>query len=123
MDEAVTLSRSHLNAMIDLRVSQTAAETILDVVCAKAGVEYILMERGVVLTTPGRAVEYLRQLETGLRRQWAAARVLFPEMNPELFAANPSTGVTAAELDPTASVPEYLTSGQALVAHVRKLLR
>ncbi|MGL4464797.1 MAG: hypothetical protein ACRC1K_21805, partial [Planctomycetia bacterium] len=46
MDEAVTLSRSHLNAMIDLRVSQTAAETILDVVCAKAGVEYILMERG-----------------------------------------------------------------------------
>lgn len=129
VDTPVAQARAHVNAMVDLRIAEVPAETILNLACLKAGLEYVIMERSVVITTPARALDYVRQLQDTLRYNWAVGRVLFPELNPELFAAPASTPTVVAgpivqeqrEMDE--NVPVYLRSGKALVAHIRELLR
>jgi tetratricopeptide (TPR) repeat protein len=128
VDEPVLRSRAHLNARIDLRVSDVPAETILSLACQTSGLEYVIVERAVVITTPARALRYLQDLPEALRDNWAAARVIFPDLNPELLAAPPLPSALPgqpvgdrAELD--RDVPAYLRSGDALFADVQSLLR
>ncbi len=54
LDETILRSRTHLNTPIDFRISDVSAERVLDLVCMQGGIEYVLMERGVVVTTPSR---------------------------------------------------------------------
>jgi tetratricopeptide (TPR) repeat protein len=121
IDLPVTLSRQHLNAMIDLRTAETPAETILDLACQKSALEYVIMERAVVVTSPAKAIAYLRQLPEGLRNNWAAARVLFPELSADLLAA-PAAQRPAPATAIEDTVPSYLRSGKALLDDVRTLL-
>lgn len=128
VDEPVLRSRAHLNARIDLRVADVPAETVLNLACQKSGLEYVIVERAIVITTPARALRYLQDLPEALRDNWAAARVIFPDLNPELLAAPPLPSALPgqpvgdrAELD--RDVPAYLRSGEALLADVQSLLR
>lgn len=125
IDEPTRRSRSVMNARLNLRAGDLPAETLLNIACQKAGLEYVIMERGVVVTTPARALQYVRQMPEALRRNWAAARVLFPETNPEIFAANPPPVTTPGPAAPSVldKAPTQLQNGAALVDHVRRLLR
>jgi hypothetical protein len=130
IDTPVALSRAHINALLDLRVSDVPAETVLDLACQKAGVEYVPMERSIVITTRPKAIEYVRQWPEGLRHNWALGRVLFPEVHPELFAAVPAVGaispIPATPLrvrEADLNVPLHLRSGKALVAAIQALLK
>jgi hypothetical protein len=83
----------------------------------------------VVITTRSKALEYVRQMPELLRHNWAAGRVLFPEIHPELFAtaeaAEPQSAAARAarlralDLD----VPPHLQSGKALVAAIQALMK
>jgi hypothetical protein len=126
IDRPVALARSHVNALIDLRVGDMPAETILDLVCRKAGLEYVMMEKSIVITTRSKAIEYVRQLPESLRQNWALGRILFPEMNPELFASVEGSGPALSPQrvrDLDANVPSHLQSGKALIAAIQALLR
>lgn len=127
LDRAVTVGHSHVNSNIDLKVSQIPAEMVLDIACVKGGFEYVITERSIVITTPAKALEYARQLPESLRYQWAMARMLFPEMNPELFAPAPPINVETPDIAAGARmdslVPSYLRSGKALVEDIQQLLR
>lgn len=126
IDEPVERSRAHVNTTVDLRVGEVPAESILNLACLKAGLEYIIMERAVVITTPAKAIEYVRQMPESLRRNWLMARTLFPEKNSDLFATAPALGiqpVVAAQRDLDSNVPAHLASGKALVEDIKKLLR
>lgn len=121
IDVPVSLARSHLNVPLNLRIADVPAEMILNIACMKSGLEYVIMEKAVVITTPNKAGEYVRQLPQLLRNNWVAAKVLFPELNPELLAATPAR--PASESDVNRDVPSYLYNGKALVQDVKKLLQ
>lgn len=128
IDAPVNEARATVNGVLDLRVAEVPAEKILDLACLKGGMEYVIMERAVVVTTPSKALDYVRQLPLALRENWAVGRVLFPSLNPELFAQAPRTltAEEAAEVEEQLAdeeVPAYLTSGQALVDDITSLLR
>jgi tetratricopeptide (TPR) repeat protein len=121
-DVPVALARAHLNVLLNFRIAEVPAELVLNIACMKSGLEYVIMERAVVVTTPNKATEYLRQLPQALRNNWVAARVVFPELNPELLAAVRTTSrPTESDLD--RDVPSYLLSGKALVQDVKQLLQ
>jgi tetratricopeptide (TPR) repeat protein len=127
IDETLLRSRTHINTLVDFRIADVPAERILDIACAQAGIEYVIMERGVIITTASRAVRYLRDLPESVRNNWLAARTLFPETTPELLAAPPlpnglpgQSALADDELD--ADVPSYLRTGKALLADIRSLL-
>jgi tetratricopeptide (TPR) repeat protein len=127
LDETILRSRTHLNTPIDFRISDVAAERVLDLVCVQGGLEYVIMERGVVVTTPSRAVRYLRDLPESVRNNWLTARVLFPEMTPEVLASAPLPNAVPGQALPDeeeldADVPTYLKSGKALLADIQSLL-
>jgi hypothetical protein len=127
IDETVLRSRTHINTLVNFRISDTPAERILDIACLQGGLEYVIMERGVIVTTPSRAARYIRDLPESVRQNWLAARVLFPEMTPELLASAPLPNalpgqaiVAEEELD--TDVPPYLQTGAALLADIQTLL-
>jgi tetratricopeptide (TPR) repeat protein len=127
LDETILRSRTHLNTPIDFRISDISAERILDLACMQGGLEYVIMERGVVVTTPSRAVRYLRDLPESVRNNWLAARVLFPEMTPEVLASAPLPNAVPGQALPDdeeldADVPTYLKSGKSFLADIQSLL-
>jgi hypothetical protein len=129
IDRPVALARSHINSIVDFRVGDMPAEFILDLVCQKAGFEYVLMERSIVITTRSKALEYLRGLPEALRNNWLVARTLFPEMALEQIAAMPTPALPTQQTTPARGrpleedVPLHLQSGAALVAAIRVLLK
>lgn len=123
IDEPVAQARGTVNGTLNLRVAEIPAEKILDLACLKGGMEYVIMEKAVVVTTPTKAVEYVRQLPMALRENWALGRVLFPSLNPVLYADAPQQIEVASEPIEAELVPTYLTSGAALVEDITNLLR
>lgn len=127
LDDPVVRARTHLNSKVDLRVGDVPAETILSLACLKSGLEYVITERAVVITTPARAIRYVQDLSDALRDNWFASRVVFPELTPELLASPPLPSAAPGPLaDRGASdsdVASYLLSGEALVKDVQSLLR
>ena len=122
VDRPVSLARSHLYDKLNLRIAEATAETILNLACMQGGLEYVIMERSVVITVPSKAREYARRFPATLRDNWFAARTLFPALDPELIASTPAEPApsTAEEAE---GVPTYLASGEGLVEEVRRLLR
>lgn len=130
IDRPVALARSHINAIVDFRISDMPAEFILDLVCQKAGFEYVLMEKSIVITTRSKAIEYLKTLPEALRNNWLVARTLFPEVALEQIANMPTPAPPTQQPPPGArgrpleeDVPPHLQSGAALVAAIRVLLK
>jgi len=132
IDRPVALARSHVNTLVDFRAGDVPAEFILDLVCQKAGFEYVLMERSVVITTRSKALEYLRLLPEALRNNWLVARTLFPETSLDLIAAAPGpTPMPPTQVPPTPprsrllddDIPSHLQSGAALVAAIQVLIK
>jgi len=130
IDRPVALARSHINSIIDFRVGDMPAEFILNLVCQKAGFEYVVMEKSIVITTHSKAIEYLRLLPEALRNNWLVARTLFPEMALEQIASMPTPAPPTQQPAPGArprpleeDVPPHLQSGAALVAAIRVLLK
>ena len=128
IDDPVAKSRAHLSTKVDFRISEVPAETILDIACQKAGLEYVIMERGLIVTTPARAARFMKDLPESVRDNWLAARVVFPDLTPELLALPPlpnsvpgDTGNDRNDLD--RDVPIYLRSGDALVKDIQSLLK
>lgn len=124
VDGPVAEARGTVNGTLDLRVAEIPAEKILDLACLKGGMEYVIMEKAIVITTPTKAVEYVRQLPMALRENWALGRVLFPSLNPILYADAPrQVEETDVAIAVPETVPTYLMSGQALVDDIAQLLR
>ena len=133
IDRPVALARSHINSVVDFRAGDVPAEFILDLVCQKAGFEYVVMEKSIVLTTRSKALEYLRLLPEALRNNWLVARTLFPETALDLIAAEagptpapptPADVATASRHRPLeGEVQAHLQSGRALVAAIQALLK
>jgi hypothetical protein len=132
IDTPVSASRAHLDSRLTLNVDGLPAETILDIACQKGGVEYVIMEKSIVITTPARALDYLRNQTTAVRNNWAYGKMLFPDLNPELFADAPKVAVNyddstrirgALDAAKDENVAPYLLSGKAFVDHIRQLLR
>ena len=128
IDDPVIRSRAHLNSRVDFRISDITAETILDIACQKAGLEYVIMERGLVVTTPERAARYLKDLPSSIKDNWLAARVVFPDLTPELLSLPPlPNSIPGQEAndrnDLDQNLPIYLRSGDALVKDIQILLK
>jgi hypothetical protein len=128
LDSPVVSSRSHLQNHVDLRIADVSAERILDLACAKGGLEYVLMEKGVVVTTPSRAVRYLRDLPDSVSRNWLAARVIFPDLSPTLANQPPLPNALPSERmveadEEDRDLPAYLRSGSALLADIQSILK
>jgi hypothetical protein len=85
-----------------------------------------LIEKGVVITTPDKAGDYIRNLPDAVATQWARARYLFPDLYIDAMATRP---LPEAKVNPAGpdervdTVPSYLRSGRDLVAHIEQLIR
>lgn len=128
IDDPVMKSRAHLSTRVDFRISEVSAETILDIACEKSGLEYVIMERGLVVTTPSRAARYLQDLPDSVRDNWLAARVVFPDLTPELLALPPLPNSLPGEANADrnkldSDLPHYLRSGDALVKDIQSILK
>ncbi len=112
----------HNTALVDMRISGVAAETILDLACQRTGLEYVMMEKAIVITTPTKASDYLRQLPEALRNNWAASRVLFPDIHTDLLAS-PPTIASERRASEDRNVPAFLGSGKAFLKHIQDLMK
>jgi hypothetical protein len=127
VDTPVQAAKTTITALIDLRVSTVPAESILSLATQVAGCEYVLLEKGVVITTHDKAGDYIRNLPDSVSNHWARARYLFPDLyldamaNRPLPEVKPTPAVTAEEKPDT--VPAFLRSGRDLVAHIEQLVR
>ncbi len=128
LDTPVIASGSHLNTFINLRANDLPAETLLNIICQRAGVEYVIMERSIIITTADRAVQYVRRMGDAIRNNWAMGRMLFPEMNPELYATPPRSELIMSSSAASRSgrpeqVAPYLLSRDALITEIKAQLR
>ena len=127
VDTPVQAAKTPLTALIDLRVSTVPAETVLMLATQVAGCEYVLLDKGVIITTPDKAGDYIRNLPEAVSSHWARARFLFPDLyldamaNRPLPEVKPTPAVTQDEKPDT--VPSFLRSGRDLVAHIEQLVR
>jgi hypothetical protein len=125
VDAPVQAAKTTMTAQIDLRVSTVPAETVLSLATQVAGCEYVLLEKGVIITTSDKAGDYIRNLPDAVANQWAQARHLFPDLYLEAMTTRPlpeaKPSPQAAEEVP--EVPAYLRSGRELVADIEQLLR
>jgi hypothetical protein len=126
IDAPIQGAKTTMTAIIDLRVGTVPAETILYLATQVAGCEYVLLERGILITTADKAGDYIRNLPDAVANQWARARYLFPDLYIDAMAtrplpeARPSIGHADERTD---SVPVYLRSGRDLVGHIEQLIR
>lgn len=123
VDTPVQAARTTTLASIDLRASTIPAETILSLACQVAGCEYVLLEKGVVITTSDKAGDYVRQLPESVQIHWSRARQLFPDLYLDAVTTRPLPEVTAPDVGDTTTVPTFLRSGRDLVADIQSLLR
>ena len=113
---------------IDMRLAGVTAETVLNVACEMAEVDYVPMEKAVVVTTNRRAKLFAQDLGEAVRKPWLFARVLFPGLDPDLVVSAPQDGQVPPRGQPRpdgerrAEVEPYLRSGDALVEDIRRLL-
>lgn len=121
-DEPVAQSRVLDTFRLDLRASALPAEAVLDMVCRKCDIEYVWMERGIVLTTPVRARAYAQRLPEILANNWLAARWLFPSLAPDRVAGPPAVASRKGTAAPAEAGRSSLTNGDQLYAEVRRLL-
>jgi len=125
IDEPVRIAKTTMTVLVDLRVSAVPAETVLSLATQLAGCEYVILDKGVVVTTKDKAADYLRNLPDVIAGQWAAARYLFPDLYLEAARKRPlpevKPGQAAAE--EAAEVPPYLRSGRELIADIEQLLK
>ncbi len=126
VDTPVQASKTTLIALVDLRVSTVSAETVLNFATQVAGCEFVLLEKGIVITTADKAGDYIRSLPDSVSNHWARARYLFPDLYLEAMSTRP---LPEAKPNPLADgerpemVPAYLRSGRDLVAHIEQLIR
>lgn len=121
LDDAIARANVDRGLRVDLRGSGIPAESVLDIVARRAGLEYVVFEKSIVLTTPARAMAYVRELPEAVQQPWLAARILFPEMNADLFATPTEEEQSIARPNEEAPRP-HLASGKALVDEIRRLL-
>ncbi len=127
VDTPVQAAKTSMTAVIDLRISTVPAETVLALATQVAGCEYVLLDKGVIITTPDKAGDYIRNLPDAITAHWARARYLFPDLYLEAMAnrplpeVKPTSAVTQDEKPDT--VPSFLRSGRDLVAHIEQLVR
>ena len=123
VDEPVQAARTTALALVDFRAKSITAETVLSVACELAGCEYVILPKGVVVTTKDKAADYVRSLPESIAETWARGRYLFPELYVDITRQLPLPEVTPEQVEEEENVPPYLRSGKALVAHIEKLLR
>ena len=123
VDEPVKAARTTALALVDFRAKGITAETVLTVACELAGCEYVILPKGVVVTTKDKAADYVRSLTESIAETWARGRYLFPELYVDAARQLPLPEVTPEEAEKEENVPPYLRSGKDLVAHIQKLLR
>ena len=122
VDEPVRKAGIPIGALIDLRINEVSAETVLALATEISGTEYVLMHDQIVITTRDKAIDYLSELPKVLADRWLASRVLFPELFEEEFARQKSVSPRDRETEAVELRP-YLRSGEALLAEVERLLR
>lgn len=126
IDTPIQGARTTMTALIDLRVNTVPAETVLYLATQVAGCEYVILEKGIVITTSDKAGDYIRNLPDSVAGQWARARYLFPDLYIDVMTTRPlpEAKPNVAGLDERGdTVPVYLRSGQDLVAHIEQLIR
>jgi hypothetical protein len=125
IDAPVQSARTTTLSTVDFRANAVSAETILSIACQLAGCEYVLLEKGIIVTTVDKAGDYIRQLPDSVATHWARGRQLFPDLYLEVVAARPLPGIGPGDQDPstTGPVPTFLRSGRDLVADIQGLLR
>jgi hypothetical protein len=126
VDSPIQGAKTTMTSVIDLRVNSVPAETILYLATQVAGCEYVLIERGIVITTADKAGDYIRNLPDAVSNQWARARYLFPDLYVDAMSTRPLPEAKANQSgsdDRPDSVPVYLRSGRDLVAHIEQLIR
>ena len=127
VDTPIQAAKTTLTGLVDLRVSTVPAETVLYLATQVAGCEYVLLEKGLIITTADKAGDYIRNLPDSVTTSWSRARFLFPDLYIDAMSTRPlpeakSTQAGAADEKPDA-VPAYLRSGRDLVAHIEQLIR
>jgi hypothetical protein len=126
VDTPVQGAKTTITSVIDLRVGTVPAETVLYLATQVAGCEYVLVEKGIVITTSDKAGDYIRNLPDAVASQWARARYLFPDLYVDAMSTRP---LPEAKANPTGTderpdtVPVYLRSGRDLVVHIEQLIR
>jgi hypothetical protein len=126
VDKPIQAAKSTITSVVDLRANSVPAETVLYLATQVAGCEYVLLERGVVITTADKAGDYIRNLPDAVANQWARARYLFPDLYVEAMSTRPLPEAKVSQGgsdEHTDSVPAYLRSGRDLVVHIEQLIR
>jgi hypothetical protein len=125
IDTPVQGAKTTMTALVDLRVNSVPAETVLYLATQVAGCEYVLLEKGVIITTADKAGDYIRNLPESVATQWARAKFLFPDLYLDAMANRPLPEVHPAQVSEERPelVPSYLRSGRDLVAHIEQLVR
>jgi hypothetical protein len=127
VDTPIQAAKTTLTSLVDLRVNTVPAETVLYLATQVAGCEYVLLEKGIIITTADKAGDYIRNLPDSVAQNWSRARFLFPDLYVDAMSTRPlpeakPSPTQAAEEKPEA-VPAYLRSGRDLVAHIEQLIR
>ena len=126
VDKPLQAARTTLTAVVDLRISSVPAETILALATQVAGCEYVLLEKGIVITTQGKAGDYIRQLPNVVSNQWAQARFLFPDLYLEAMASRPLPEAGPGQVAGTReleTVQPYLRSGKDLLGDIERIIQ
>ena len=127
VDTPVQAAKTTLTAMVDLRVNTVPAETVLYLATQVSGCEYVLLEKGIIITTADKAGDYIRSLPDSVASSWSKARFLFPDLYVDAMATRPLPEVKPSETadrgEKPETVPVYLRSGSDLVAHIEQLIR
>lgn len=127
VDTPVQNAKTMLTAQVDLRVGTVPAETVLNLAVQVAGCDYVLLEKGVVITTTDKAGDYIRQLPDAVTHHWARMRHLFPDLFVEAMASRPLPEAKPHEAptadDRAGSLPAYLRSGRDLISDIEHLVR
>jgi len=126
VDTPIQAAKTTMTSLIDLRVGSVPAETVLYLATQVAGCEYVLMEKGVIITTADKAGDYIRSLPDSVSGHWARARYLFPDLYIDAMATRPLPEAKPSqpgEDERTDNLPSYLRSGRDLVAHIEQLIR
>ncbi len=125
VDSPIQAAKTTLTTTVDLRARSVSAETVLSLATELAGCEYVLLEKGIIVTTPDKAGDYIRNLPDSVASHWSRARHLFPDLYVDAMTSRPlpeAKPATAAAGGPD-QVPSYLRSGRDLVAHIEQLIR
>jgi hypothetical protein len=127
VDTPVQAAKTTLTSVVDLRVSTVPAETVLYLATEVAACEYVLLEKGIIVTTPDKAGDYIRNLPDSVALHWAKTRHLFPDLYVDAVSQRPLPEAkipdAAANQDPVEAIPAYLRSGRDLVADIEQLIR